>query len=299
MVEVFKGIAESGWFSKFIITVIVGAGVLVGIQTYPSMVSEYEGILNALDSIILWIFVAEVVVKIGAEGSKPFNYFKDPWNIFDFSIVAVCFLPLDSSFVAVLRLARILRVLKLVTAIPKLQLLVAALLKSIPSMGYVSLLLGMLFYIYACMGVTLYGANDPHHFGNLEIAMLSHFRVVTLEDWTDLMYIAMYGCANYGYDGMQAKCVASSASPIGGAMYFVSFVLFGTMIVLNLFIGVIMNGMDEAKNEQSSEDGGPGGSFASPLGIVRDTKDIELKLGELLNQVSQLKNQAETLSKKT
>ena len=249
MTQKFRDIAQSNLFSRFIICVIIAAGILVGLDTYPDLSSEYQDLFAVLDSIILWIFVAEIVVKVGAEGAQPWRYFKDPWNIFDFAIVAACFLPLDASFVAVLRLVRILRVLKLVTAIPKLQVLVNALLKSVPSMGYVGLLLGLLFYIYACVGVTLFGANDPHHFGNLQTAMLSLFRTVTLEDWTDLMYIAMYGCDAYGYDGMAAKCINSSASPIGGALFFVSFVMIGTMIVLNLFIGVIMNGMDEASKD--------------------------------------------------
>ena len=253
MTGFFKDIAESKGFSNFIVGVILLAGVLVGLETYPQVSSQFQTPLHILDQIILWIFVAEVVVKMGAEGNKPWLYFKDPWNIFDFSIVAVCFMPVDAQFVAVLRLARILRVLKLVTAVPKLQLLVGALLKSIPSMFYVSILLGILFYVYACVGVTLFGGNDPVHFGSLQISALSLFRAVTLEDWTDLMYIAMYGCDQYGYGGMEQLCTAPKASPLGGAVFFVSFVLLGTMIVLNLFIGVIMNGMDEAQAEQDLE----------------------------------------------
>ena len=88
--------------------------------------------------------------------------------------------------------------LKLVRALPKLQILVSALLKSLPSMGYVGLLLGLLFYIYSVAGVFLFGNNDPLHFDNIWIAMLSLFRVVTGEDWTDVMYIQMYGCEQYG-----------------------------------------------------------------------------------------------------
>lgn len=246
MVAVCKNVAESSWFQNFIIAVIIAAGVLVGLETYPSFMERYGTIAHALDSIILAIFVVEIVVKMAAEGSKPWRYFGDPWNIFDFLIVAVCFVPGLGEYAVVLRLARLLRVLKLVTAIPKLQLLVGALLKSVPSMFYVSLLLLMLFYLYAVSAVFLFGENDPIHFGNLQISMLSLFRTVTLEDWTDLMYIQMYGCANYGYEGAMAMCTNSNAMPVVGALFFVSFVLFGTMIVLNLFIGVIMNGMDEA-----------------------------------------------------
>ena len=195
------------------------------------------------------IFIIEIVVKVGAEGRRPWRYFRDPWNVFDFTIVAVCFLPLNAQYVAVLRLARLLRVLKLVRALPKLQILVSALLKSIPSMGYVALLLGLLFYVYSVAAVFLFGPNDPVHFSDLPIAMLSLFRVVTGEDWTDVMYINMYGCANYGYDGAMDLCTKSQGYPVFAALFFVSFMLLGAMVILNLFIGVIMGGMEEAKAE--------------------------------------------------
>ena len=118
-------------------------------------------------------------------------------------------------------------------------------------MFYVSILLFILFYIYGTMAVFLYSENDPIHFRNLQTSILSLFRVVTLEDWTDVMYINMYGSENYGYSsGDLAKwSPVSSASPLGAAFFFVSFVLIGTMIVLNLVIGVIMNSMDESNEE--------------------------------------------------
>lgn len=246
-------IADAPIFSQFITAIIVFAGILVGMETYPNIVAQHGDLIHAVNFVILVIFVAEVVIKIGAEGSKPWNYFKDPWNIFDFSIVAVSLLPIGGASVTVLRLLRLLRVMRLLKALPKLQLLVGALLKSIPSMFYVSVLLGLLFYVYACAAVFLFGANDPIHFETLQMAMLTLFRVVTLEDWTDVMYIQMYGCAGYGYDGNEALCTASSAHPLLGAAFFVSFVLLGTMIFLNLFIGVIMNGMDEAQKEAEAQ----------------------------------------------
>ena len=203
------------------------------------------------------VFTFEVLIKILAEGNRPSNYFKNPWNIFDFVIVTACLLEplfhLGGAFLPVLRLARILRVLRLVSAIPKLQLLVSCLLKSLPSMFYVSILLFLLFYIYGAMAVFLFGENDPIHFRNLQTSILSLFRVVTLEDWIDVMYINMYGSDAYGYSAndLQKWSPLSSALPIGAALFFVSFVLLGTMIVLNLVIGVIMNSMDESNAEMS------------------------------------------------
>jgi voltage-gated sodium channel len=224
-------------------------------QTYKEFAIKNAFILDTLDTVILGIFAIEAVIKILAEGNRPQNYFKSPWNFFDFVIVVACLLEpiinMEAGFLPVLRLARILRVLRLVSAIPKLQLLVSCLLKSLPSMFYVSILLFILFYIYGTMAVFLYSENDPIHFRNLQTSILSLFRVVTLEDWTDVMYINMYGSENYGYSSKDLANwdPVSSASPIGSAFFFVSFVLIGTMIVLNLVIGVIMNSMDESNAE--------------------------------------------------
>ena len=252
-----SNIANHKYFQRFILLTILLAGVVVGIQTYKEFAHNHKDVLGLLDAFILGVFTIEVVIKIVAEGKKPLNYFKNPWNVFDFLIVAACLLepvlPINSTFLPVLRLARILRVLKLVTTLPKLQVLVGCLLKSLPSMFYVSMLLGLLFYIYGTMAVFLYSENDPIHFRNLQTSILSLFRVVTLEDWTDVMYINMYGSENYGYSAQDFEKwnPASSSSPAGAAFFFVSFVLIGTLIVLNLVIGVIMNSMDESHAEMN------------------------------------------------
>lgn len=253
MIRRCKELAESSGFQNFITGVILFAGVLVGIETYESIHQRFHGVMDVLDQLVLWIFVAEIVIKMTGELPRPWRYFYDGWNVFDFVIVAGAFLPFAAQYATVLRLLRLLRVLKLVRALPKLQLLVGALLKSIPSMGYVSILLLMLFYVYAVAAVFMWGGNDPHHFGDLQTSFLSLFRAVTLEDWTDLMYTNMYGCAQYGYDAFPSECVASEASPLGAAIFFVSFVLVGTMVFLNLFIGVILSGMDEARVEADEQ----------------------------------------------
>jgi len=278
--ERLADIAASKWFQRTVTCAILLAGVLVGVETDAELAARHAGLLHFLDRVVLSIFVAEIVVKMGAEGRRPWRFFGDAWNCFDFVIVAACLVPAGSSSVTVLRLLRLLRVLRLVRALPKLQLLVNALLKSIPSMGYVSLLLGLLFYIYAVAGVFLFGANDPVHFSSLGIAMLSLFRVVTLEDWTDVMYTQMQGCAEYGYDAMPELCVASQASPAVASFFFVSFVLLGTMVVLNLFIGVIMMGMEEASREQEGAEG-EGGAPPSALAEPSRVRELEEQLLEL------------------
>jgi voltage-gated sodium channel len=253
MTEKLRAIAESSWFQTAIIVVILLAGVLVGVETNREFHHQHQALLDTLDRIILGIFVAEIVIKVGAEGSKPWRYFLDPWNIFDFIIVAACFLPFEGNAVTVLRLLRLLRVLKLVRVLPQLQLLVSALLKSVPSMAYVGMLLLILFYVYAVAGVFLFGVNDPTHFRSLPIAMLTLFRVVTLEGWTEILYINLYGCDQWGDMAGTPACTEPLAQPTAAVAYFISFVLIGTMVILNLFIGVIMNSMEEAQMEALRE----------------------------------------------
>jgi voltage-gated sodium channel len=249
MTEIAARIAHSPAFQHFITAVIVLAGVVVGIETSPSAVAAYGGLLHAIDRVILVIFVIEIAIKIAAEGARPWRYFRDPFNAFDFTIVAVTLLPVGGGYVTVLRLLRLLRVLRLVHALPRLQILVSALLKSIPSMAYVGVFLGLLFYVYGVAGVFLFGKNDPFHFGTLGSAMLSLFTVVTLEGWADLMYTQMHGCARLADEAAAALCKTPDPQPMVAPIFFVSFILFGTMIVLNLFIGVIMNSMQEAAVE--------------------------------------------------
>jgi voltage-gated sodium channel len=173
-------------FQHFIVAVIALAGVVAGLETSPAIMARHGAALFALDKLILGIFIVEALLKMAAHGRQPWRYFADGWNGFDFLVIVICLLPVGGPFAAVLRLARALRLLRLVSALPKLQLLVGALLKSLSAMGYVSLLLLLLFYIYAVAGIHLFGAHDPEHFGSLPAAFLSLFRLVTLDNWSDL-----------------------------------------------------------------------------------------------------------------
>ena len=294
----FSKISENRLFKRFIIFTILLAAVVVGIQTYKEFAQKYSSLLSILDGFILLVFIIEAGIKILAEGKKPQNYFKNPWNVFDFLIVVACLLEpifdLGGEFLPVLRLARILRVLRLVTAIPKLQLLVTCLLKSLPSMFYVSILLFLLFYVYGTLAVFFYGENDPIHFRNLQSSILTLFRVVTLEDWTDVMYINMYGSDNYGYSvkDFSKWTPTPSASPLGAAIFFVSFVLIGTMIVLNLVIGVIMNSMDESNREMAIKQE-LDRRKENPEAIRDGLHDLHLKFEDLSNEMSVIKKMIE------
>lgn len=271
-------IVESKPFQNFIVGVILLAAVVVGLETYPSIVAQYGTILHALDQAVLVIFVVEILLKFGALGPKWRSFFKDGWNVFDLLVVLICLVPIKAEFVAVFRLIRLLRVLRLITALPRLQLIVGALLKSIPSIAYIGVLLALFFYVFAVLAVFLFGQNDPFRFGDLQSSLLTLFQIVTMENWAELMHTQMYGCDRFGYnEAIQYLCTSPKASPILAVAFFVSFIIFGTMIILNLFIGVIMKGMEEMQEEvdQRRIAAGEGDQVSLERELERLAKDFE------------------------
>jgi len=162
-------------------------------------------------------------------------------------------------------LVRVLRVLRLVSAFPELRLLVDTLLRSLPSMFHISLLMGIIFYIYGVAGYFLFHEIDPTHWRTLPIALLSLFRIVTFEDWTDIMYTAM------------------DAMPYAW-LYFISFVVMGAFVMINLFIGVVLNNLEEAKLRRLDELAMPP-SQTEILRELRATQDslarLQKRLGEM------------------
>ncbi|HNX79599.1 MAG TPA: ion transporter, partial [Prolixibacteraceae bacterium] len=258
---------------------ILFSAVLIGMETYSGFASRYRNLLQLLDQIIILCFVVEITLKILAEGKKPGNYFRDPWNVFDFVVVAVCLLPLsDTHYFAVLRVLRVMRILLMITFLPRLRLIVGALLKSIPSMGYVILLITILFFVYAALGVLFFGSSDPTHFGDLHHAMITLFQIFTLEGWTDIMNIQIYGSADK--EGMQIV----SLWPF---LYFASFILIAAVIIMNLFIGIIMNSMEESQKELAME-----------LQELADTdKTTEDQITRLLDRIDELKEEILLLKK--
>lgn len=257
-------LVSSRVFRGFIVGVILLAGVLAGVETDRTLVQAWHPWLDWLNRGILGIFVLEICLKLAACGREPGRFFSDGWNVFDFLIVAFCFVPAAGPFAAVLRLSRVLRLLRLVRALPKLQLLVGALLKSLSAMGYVSLLLALMFYIYAVAGVHLFGQADPGDFGSLSAALFTLFRVVTLDNWGDAF-----------------ARVATAVPGIVVTLYFVSFIVLGTMIILNLFIGIVMNSMAEMHREleQDTAGGQPLAVLAGELGAMeRQLRALQLQL---------------------
>jgi voltage-gated sodium channel len=224
-------IVEKPSFEYFIIGLILLNAVILGLETSPSIVAEYSEWLSLGNQLILGVFIIEALLKITAVAPKLKLYFGNGWNLFDFSIVVFSLIPATGEYAMIARLARLLRVARLISTIPELRLIISTLVRSIPSMGHVLLLMSIIFYIYGVAGYHLFHEHDPTHWETLGISLLTLFRVVTLEDWTDVMYTAM------------------DMHPMSW-IYFVSFVVLGTFVVINLFIAVVINNLEEAKQEQ-------------------------------------------------
>ena len=226
-----RSVVEARWFEPFMIGLILFNAILIGLETSREITARYDDLLHLGNHVILCVFIVEAVLKIAAVAPRFRLYFGNGWNLFDFSIVVLSLIPATEEFALVARLVRILRVLRLVSTVPQLRLLVATLVRSIPSMGHVILLMGIVFYIYAITGFHLFHEHDAERWGSLGAALLSLFQLVTLDDW-----FVVYGKARelHGWSWI----------------YFVSFILIGTFVMLNLFIAVVINNLDAAKSEK-------------------------------------------------
>ena len=221
-------------FEYTIIALILLNGVFLGLGTSPVLAQQYGDLLHLGNKIVLGVFIVEALLKMIALAPRVDMYFRDGWNVFDFLVIVFSLIPATGEFAMVARLARLLRVLRLISAIMELRLIVAALVRSIPSVGHVMLLMSIIVYIYAIIGYQLFHEHDPMHWRNLGISALTLFNIITLEGWTVVMENAM-----------QLHSWAW--------IYFVSFVIAGTFVVINLFIAIIINNLDDAKAERLKE----------------------------------------------
>ncbi len=278
--EIANKITKNKTFNVIIFVIILISVIIIGIETYPKIVLKHRLLLVFLDKIIILCFVIEIGLKILSNGKRPWKFFSDPWNIFDFIIVAVCLIPAsDTHFFAAFRILRVIRILRMITFLPKLRLIIGALIKSIPSMGYIILLIAIMFYVYAIVGVFVFGASDPVHFGDLHHTLVTLFKVLTLEGWTDILNPLIFGPVSK--ENMQII----SIFPF---LYFASFIIIGAMIIMNLFIGVIMNSMQESQNELSRE----------LQEIKSEGKNSEELYTHIISRLDELRNEIQNLRKK-
>ncbi len=229
--NLIRRITEATAFDAAIIAIIIINALLLGLETSSEIDRNFGQWIDVGHQITLIIFIVEAILKMTVSAPRILGYFRDGWNVFDFLIIVFALIPATGQFAMIARLVRLLRVLRLVSTIRDLRLIVTALVRSIPSVGHVMLLMGIVVYIYAIIGFHLFGEHDPENWRDLGISLLTLFNIVTLEGWTEVMYSAM---------------ALNELSWI----YFVSFVVIGTFVVFNLFIAIIINNLDEAKLER-------------------------------------------------
>ena len=195
MLLLCRRISSSRWFQNAALAVIVANAALIGVETSPALWERYGGLFKALNAAVQVIFVVEITVRLLAYGPRIHRFFLDGWNVFDFGIVALSLLPAAGPIATVARLARLLRALRVVSALPELRLIVATMLRSIPSLANVVVLLGLILYVYAVVGVHLFAGVDPGNWGSLPRAGLTLFEILTLEGWVDLMNTSLAATA--------------------------------------------------------------------------------------------------------
>lgn len=222
-------LVESRGFRRLILALILVNAAAIGLETYPSIYERFGWFLTGLDRFILRVFTAEIFLRLAAARPKR-EFFRDPWQWFDVVVIGAGYLP-ESDFLTVFRLLRVLRVMRTFTVMPRLQKIVQILFTSLPALGHVLILLGLLFYVYGTAGTFLYGSVAPQHFGTLGRSLLTLFQVMTLEGWTGIMNpILRY----------EPYC----------PLYFISFIFAATFFSLNAVIGILMNNLqdlDESK----------------------------------------------------
>lgn len=231
----FDRLRSNKLFESCVIFVIIFSALVIGVKTFP-LEPHYELALNVLDWAITIFFLIEITVRIIADKSLK-KFFSQGWNVFDFIIVTMSLIPTGvSNLILVARLLRIFRVLRLISVIPELRVLISALFQALPRMGYVALLMFIIFYIYAAIGSFLFMEINSNLWGNIAIALLTLFRVATFEDWTDVMYETM------------------EVYPISWLYYF-TFIFLTAFVFLNMMIGIVVEVLQEehAKHRREEE----------------------------------------------
>jgi voltage-gated sodium channel len=257
-------IKSSKSFEISIIAVIVVSAIAVGAHSY-SLSPETIKALIIMDYAITVIFCVEIAIRMLAEDKVP-DFFRSGWNVFDFTIVAVSIIPIAGTQVVwVARLVRIFRVLRLISYVPQLRIIIDTLLKAIPRIGYVVLLMFILFYMYGTIGNMFFAEINPVLWGNVSISMLTLFRILSLEDWTDVMYESM------------------EVYPLSWIFY-LSFIFLVAFVFLNIMVAIVIDAWQEGQT--------------SPEKSLREDSGESLKNGSPIPRMETLANRMTQLEKK-
>jgi voltage-gated sodium channel len=264
MREKIKALVTSRTWEYWIIAIIVVNAITLGLETSPLVMDRFGTVLIAIDQTILGIFVIEIALRLFAHG---FRFFKDPWSLFDFFIVAIALLP-SSGTLSVLRSLRILRVLRLISVVPSLRRVIGGLIAALPGMGSIVVLMALVFYVFGVMATKLFGASFPEWFGDLGASLYTLFQIMTLESWS-----------------MGIVRPVMEVYPLSW-IFFVPFILCTAFTVLNLFIGIIVSAMQE---EHEAEADANRQAIHDETGLIlEEVKALRAELKELREQTIKL-----------
>jgi voltage-gated sodium channel len=224
-------IVEGERAQAFITVLIIVNAVTLGLETSKQITDHIGAVLLTADRIILSVFVVEITLRVITRGLQ---FFRDPWSLFDFSVVAIALVPTTDEL-AVLRALRVLRVLRLISIIPHMRRVVGGLLAAIPGLSSIVGILMLLFYVFAVIATKLFGEAFPQWFGTLGNSMYTLFQIMTLESWS--MGIVRPVMEVYGL----------------AWLFFVPFILATTFTVLNLFIAIIVSAMESERRDEEEQ----------------------------------------------
>jgi voltage-gated sodium channel len=267
-----QGIVASSAFDWIVTGVILLQALALALEATPAVISAGGGSDNLLEqgtfrliqNIVVAVFIIEAALRLIAVYPRPQKYFRDGWNCFDFAIIILSVLPTTGQFSTIARLIRLLRITRLITKSTELRTIVSTLVRSIPSIFNILILLSILFFIYAIIGYHLFRDADPEHWSSFLTSLATLFQVVTLEGWPNIM-----------------EPVVSSLGPLYW-LYFTSFIVIGTFIIINLFISVIVRKSEEAYKQVQQESTIP----LTQQDIMHEIKEMRRILEDLEKRIS-------------
>jgi voltage-gated sodium channel len=215
-------------FEFVVIAVIIANATSLAILTFSDLHPNVVAAAHAIDQFAIIFYTAELVLRIVSYGRKPWMFFLNPWNVFDFLVVIL--IPFLNNGTVIFRLVRLLRILRIFRFLPEARILMLSMVKSVAPLANLAVLIGFLMFIYAMAGVYLFGAALPEQWGNLGVAMLTLTVMLTLENFPDSFLSAL------------------EVTPFA-LLYFLSYMFFIVFTVLNVLIGIVINAMDQAREE--------------------------------------------------
>lgn len=224
-------VIESSNFQKLIVFLILINAAILGLETSKEAMIRFGDVLHNLDQLILYVFVVEITLRLYV---YRMSFWKDPWSVFDFSVVAIALIPASGSL-AILRALRVLRVLRLLTMIPSMRKVVGALLGALSGLGSIAFVLCIFYYVFAVIATNIFSEAYPQWFGTLGHSLYTLFQIMTLESWS--MGIARPVMEHFPY----------------AWAFFIPFILVATFTMLNLFIAIIVNAMQSYSESEHKE----------------------------------------------